>query len=103
MGNLSPGLKKHAVTMFEVGKLCDESLDSFLAELEKVSVLDAEGEGNLELYRLKNLNSNLKLYRCLWGDFAKIREIFPLMQLHSYFGFNIQVVNFFYFFYSFFF
>lgn len=31
--------------MFEVGKLCDESLDSFLAELEKVSVLDAEGEG----------------------------------------------------------
>lgn len=45
MGNLSPGLKKHAVTMFEVGKLCDESLDSFLVELEKVSVLDAEGEG----------------------------------------------------------
>ncbi|XP_023013804.1 protein FAM91A1 [Leptinotarsa decemlineata] len=45
MGNLSPGLKKHAVTMFEVGKLCDESLDSFLMELEKVSVLDAEGEG----------------------------------------------------------
>ncbi|KAJ8937386.1 hypothetical protein NQ318_015466 [Aromia moschata] len=31
--------------MFEVGKLCDESLDSFLSELEKVSVLDAEGEG----------------------------------------------------------
>lgn len=46
MGNLSPGLKKHAVTMFEVGKLCDESLDSFMTELEKVSVLDAEGEGN---------------------------------------------------------
>ncbi|XP_045467641.1 protein FAM91A1 [Harmonia axyridis] len=45
MGNLSQGLKKHAVTMFEVGKLCDESLDSFLAELEKVSALDAEGEG----------------------------------------------------------
>ncbi|KAL3277185.1 hypothetical protein HHI36_012536 [Cryptolaemus montrouzieri] len=45
MGNLSQGLKKHAVTMFEVGKLCDESLDSFLTELEKVSVLDADGEG----------------------------------------------------------
>lgn len=30
------GLKSHAVTMFEVGKLSDESLDSFLAELEKV-------------------------------------------------------------------
>lgn len=52
MGNLSPGLKKHAVTMFEVGKLCDESLDSFLAELEKVSVLDAEGEGNVKLQNL---------------------------------------------------
>lgn len=50
MGNLSPGLKKHAVTMFEVGKLCDESMDSFLSELEKVSVLDAEGEGEARRY-----------------------------------------------------
>lgn len=31
------GLKSHAVTMFEVGKLNDESLDSFLAELGKVN------------------------------------------------------------------
>uniref|UniRef100_A0A6M2DPN4 Protein FAM91A1 n=1 Tax=Xenopsylla cheopis TaxID=163159 RepID=A0A6M2DPN4_XENCH len=46
MGNLSPGLKNHAVTMFEVGKLCDESLDSFLAELDKVSLLDSDGEGD---------------------------------------------------------
>ena len=30
--------------MFEVGKLSDESLDSFLAELEKVSTDDCEGE-----------------------------------------------------------
>ena len=30
------GLKNHAVTMFEVGKLTDESLDSFLTELDKV-------------------------------------------------------------------
>ena len=29
-------LKNHAVTMFEVGKLCDESIDSFLEELDKV-------------------------------------------------------------------
>lgn len=50
MGNLSPGLKNHAVTMFEVGKLCDESIDSFLAELEKVSLLDAEGEGEVSRY-----------------------------------------------------
>ena len=31
------GLKSHAVTMFEVGKLNDESLDSFLSELDKVT------------------------------------------------------------------
>ncbi|KAF0024822.1 hypothetical protein F2P81_023624 [Scophthalmus maximus] len=43
MGNLSPNLKSHAVTMFEVGKLSDETLDSFLAELEKVEST-AEGE-----------------------------------------------------------
>ena len=38
MGNLSPGLKTHAVTMFEVGKLSDESMDSLVAELEKVQI-----------------------------------------------------------------
>ncbi|XP_067934603.1 protein FAM91A1-like [Watersipora subatra] len=43
MGNLSPGLKNHAVTMFEVGKLSDETMDSFIAELEKVGSC-AEGE-----------------------------------------------------------
>uniref|UniRef100_A0A8C7SQP1 Family with sequence similarity 91 member A1 n=1 Tax=Oncorhynchus mykiss TaxID=8022 RepID=A0A8C7SQP1_ONCMY len=43
MGNLSPNLKSHAVTMFEVGKLSDETLDSFLMELEKVEST-AEGE-----------------------------------------------------------
>jgi hypothetical protein len=37
MGNLSPNLKTHAVTMFEVGKLADEILISFLQELEKIS------------------------------------------------------------------
>lgn len=44
MGNLSPGLKSHAVTMFEVGKLSDESLDSLLAELDRISTDDSEGE-----------------------------------------------------------
>lgn len=44
------GLKNHAVTMFEVGKLCDESMDTFLSELEKVSLLDAEGEGEVSRY-----------------------------------------------------
>eukprot|EP01137_Pigoraptor_chileana_P010755 Opistho-2@60752 len=47
MGNLSPGLKKHAVTMFEVGKLSDESLDSFLAELNKV---EGTSEGEAQRY-----------------------------------------------------
>lgn len=50
MGNLSPGLKNHAVTLFEVGKLCDESMDTFLGELEKVSLIDAEGEGEVSRY-----------------------------------------------------
>jgi hypothetical protein len=35
MGNL--GLKSHAVTMFEVGKLSDESLEEFLSQLDSVS------------------------------------------------------------------
>uniref|UniRef100_A0A2R5LL69 Protein FAM91A1 n=1 Tax=Ornithodoros turicata TaxID=34597 RepID=A0A2R5LL69_9ACAR len=47
MGNLSLGLKSHAVTMFEVGKLSDESLDSFLAELKKVG---ETGEGEAQRY-----------------------------------------------------
>lgn len=38
MGNLSPGLKTHAVTMFEVGKLSEENLDSFIDELGKLYV-----------------------------------------------------------------
>ena len=38
MGNLGPGLKNHAVTMFEVGKLAEEVLDDFMAELDKVKV-----------------------------------------------------------------
>ena len=32
----SKGLKRHAVTMFEVGKLSDESIDAFVEELGKV-------------------------------------------------------------------
>ena len=43
MGNLAPGLKSHAVTVYEVGKLADESLSDFLMELDKVNEV-AEGE-----------------------------------------------------------
>ena len=62
MGNLSPNLKTHAVTMFEVGKLADEILVSFLQELEKISPLsppsmkssddDNQGEGEADRYFL---------------------------------------------------
>nr|CDQ02908.1 Bm3808, isoform b [Brugia malayi] len=43
MGNLSISLKNHAVTLFEVGKLSDESLDSFVEELQNVKLF-VEGE-----------------------------------------------------------
>lgn len=52
MGNLSPGLKSHAVTMFEVGKLSDESMENFVAELAKIEyAIDDEG-GEAERYFL---------------------------------------------------
>ena len=47
MGNLSPSLKNHAVTMFEVGKLSEEQMDPFLTELEKISTVEAEGEAGV--------------------------------------------------------
>lgn len=47
---LFQGLKSHAVTMFEVGKLTDESLDSFLTELEKVSTSRDDSEGEAKRY-----------------------------------------------------
>ncbi|VDK68842.1 unnamed protein product [Litomosoides sigmodontis] len=43
MGNLSVSLKNHAVTLFEVGKLSDESLDSLVEELQNVKLF-MEGE-----------------------------------------------------------
>ncbi|CAF4289296.1 unnamed protein product [Rotaria sp. Silwood2] len=62
MGNLSPNLKTHAVTMFEVGKLADEILVSFLQELEKISPTsqssikfsddDSQSEGEADRYFL---------------------------------------------------
>jgi len=47
MGNLSPSLKNHAVTMFEVGKLSEEQMDQFLTELDKISEVEAEGEAGV--------------------------------------------------------
>eukprot|EP00741_Cyanophora_paradoxa_P022376 tig00021462_g21602.t1 len=44
MGNLSPGLKQHAVTMFEVGRMTDEAVAPFLDELGKMNEV-REGDG----------------------------------------------------------
>lgn len=49
MGNLAEGLKNHAVTLFEVGKMPDELLDDFLNELDKIRSL-GEGEGEARRY-----------------------------------------------------
>ncbi|KAL5017599.1 hypothetical protein ScPMuIL_007188 [Solemya velum] len=62
MGNLSPGLKSHAVTMFEVGKLSDESLDNFLSELDKVGS-DAEGEALRYFVHALTLRDSIKFLR----------------------------------------
>lgn len=45
MGNLSSKLKNHAVTMFEVGKLSDEWIDSLLDELSKIKGVSIEEDG----------------------------------------------------------
>ncbi|XP_063725172.1 LOW QUALITY PROTEIN: protein FAM91A1-like [Symsagittifera roscoffensis] len=65
MGNLTPGLKTHAVTMFEVGKLSDESMDSFISELEKVKLDIDEQEGEAQRYfdHAQILHRTLKLLR----------------------------------------
>jgi hypothetical protein len=49
MGNLAEGLKNHAVTLFEVGKMPDESMDDFLYELDQIKST-GEGEGEAERY-----------------------------------------------------
>lgn len=45
MGNLSAKLKNHAVTMFEVGKLSDEWIDSLLVELSNIRDDKIEEDG----------------------------------------------------------
>jgi hypothetical protein len=63
MGNLSPGLKNHAVTMFEVGKLSDQCLDNFLLELEKVSQEPNEGEAQRYFDHARILKSTIQFLR----------------------------------------
>jgi len=64
MGNLGAGLKTHAVTMFERGKLGDESLDSLLAELDAVSP-EAEGEAQRYVDHAVCMKNTLKFLRYL--------------------------------------
>ena len=63
MGNLSPSLKKHAVTMFEVGKLPEESLDVFISELETISTCEAEGEAGVYFTAALTLRETIRSLR----------------------------------------
>lgn len=49
MGNLAVGLKNHAVTLFEVGKMPDELLDEFISYLDKIET-KGENEGEAQRY-----------------------------------------------------
>ncbi|XP_037089725.1 protein FAM91A1-like [Pollicipes pollicipes] len=64
MGNLSPGLKNHAVTMFEVGKLPDESVDSLLIELDKITTEESEGEAERYFLHALALKLVIQVLRC---------------------------------------
>ena len=63
MGNLSSGLKNHAVTMFEVGKLNDQALDNFVAELDKVPVEQSEGEAQRYFDHARILKTTIQFLR----------------------------------------
>mmetsp|Transcript_3287 Transcript_3287/g.11562 ORF Transcript_3287/g.11562 Transcript_3287/m.11562 type:complete len:558 (-) Transcript_3287:55-1728(-) len=62
MGNLGAGLKSHAVTLFEVGKLPDEAVDDFLAELDKVMPV-SEGEAQTYHDHAITLRETIKTLR----------------------------------------
>ena len=62
MGNLSSGLKKHAVTMFEAGKLPDEVMDSFLSELDGLNALH-EGETQTYFQHAVTLRQTIRFLR----------------------------------------
>nr|XP_045619377.1 protein FAM91A1-like isoform X1 [Procambarus clarkii] len=63
MGNLSQGLKSHAVTMFEVGKMLDEGLDSLLTELDKIQRSDSEGEAQRYFEHALTLRTSVTFLR----------------------------------------
>ncbi|XP_071544245.1 protein FAM91A1 [Panulirus ornatus] len=63
MGNLSQGLKSHAVTMFEVGKMLDEGLDSLIMELDKIQRSDSEGEAQRYFEHALTLRTSVTFLR----------------------------------------
>ena len=50
MGNLSVGLKKHAVSMFEVGRLEHEQIESLIDELRNIDEGESGAEGEAQMY-----------------------------------------------------
>jgi hypothetical protein len=62
--NLSSNLKNHAVTLFEVGKLGDNEVESFIAELSNINFF-AEGEAQRYSEHAKNLMNTIKTLRSL--------------------------------------
>jgi len=86
MGNLSPSLKNHAVTMFEVGKLSEEQMDQFLGELEKISTVDAEGEAGVYFTAAITLRDTISCLRsnpsllCLGLDLVRCESLQSLDQ-----------------------
>jgi hypothetical protein len=64
MGNLSSNLKNHAVTLFEVGRLGDDAVDNFIAELGNINFF-AEGEAQRYSEHAKNLMHTIRNLRAL--------------------------------------
>uniref|UniRef100_A0A182FR21 Uncharacterized protein n=2 Tax=Anopheles albimanus TaxID=7167 RepID=A0A182FR21_ANOAL len=89
MGNLSPGLKTHAITLFEVGKLCDEGMSDLLEELEKVSMLDAETEGDVSRY----FNHAVLLRSTIVALKSSLKIELDLLRLESIEGLDVQTRN----------
>ncbi|XP_053669563.1 protein FAM91A1 [Anopheles marshallii] len=89
MGNLSPGLKTHAITLFEVGKLCDEGMADLLEELEKVSMLDAESEGEVSRY----FNHAVLLRSTIVALKGSLKIELDLLRLESIEGLDVHTRN----------
>lgn len=49
--------------MFEVGKMADESLDSFLTELDNVEIVEGEGEAQRYFEHARTLKDTILFLR----------------------------------------